>query len=143
MSSIKTRKHYVIFDMAFSALWAFFYMIAFIYMTNAWRKSDEMFNFAKSNILGAIIFAFLSIFCWVNSCQSFLNDESTKNFQTFSWDLLGWLTNDLRLDPRLLSPKELTKPVTRISIKLILAVQKTWAVGMESSPSKAVPNKVS
>ena len=66
MSSIKTRKHYVIFDMAFSGLWALFYFVAFCYMANAWRQSDEMFNFAKSNVIGAIVFAFLSVLTWVS-----------------------------------------------------------------------------
>jgi len=65
MSSIKTRKHYVIFDMAFSGLWAFFYFICFIYMCVAWSKTeDAKFTFASSNIIGAIFFAFLSIFAW-------------------------------------------------------------------------------
>jgi len=67
MSSIKTRKHYVIFDMAFSGLWAFFYLVAFIYMANSWRKSADMFNYAKSNIIGAIVFAFLSVLTWLGS----------------------------------------------------------------------------
>ena len=67
MSSIKTRKHYVIFDMAFSGLWAFFYFITFIYMCIAWSKTeDAKFDFASSNIYGAIFFAFLSIFGWVS-----------------------------------------------------------------------------
>ena len=70
MSSIKTRKHYVIFDMAFSGLWAFFYFVTFIYMCIAWSKTDDVkFDFASSNIYGAIFFAFLSIFGWV-SCLS-------------------------------------------------------------------------
>jgi len=67
MSSIKSRKHYVILDMAFSGIWALFYAIAFIFMANSWRKSDDMFSFAKSNIIGAIFFAFLSVFCWLGS----------------------------------------------------------------------------
>jgi len=66
MSSIKTRKHYVIFDMAFSGLWAFFYFVTFIYMCIAWSKTEEIrFSFASSNIYGAIFFAFLSIFAWL------------------------------------------------------------------------------
>ena len=92
MSSIKTRKHYVIFDMAFSGLWAFFYFVTFIYMCIAWSKTDDVkfdcrkkkiffffevqylivsyhfFTVASSNIYGAIFFAFLSIFGWVSAC---------------------------------------------------------------------------
>lgn len=68
MSSIKTRKHYVIFDMAFSGVWAFFYFISFTYMCIAWSKTeDTKFSFASSNIIGAIFFAFLSVFAWVSS----------------------------------------------------------------------------
>ena len=77
MSSIKSRKHYVILDMAFSGIWALFYAIAFIFMANSWRQSDEMFSFAKSNIIGAIFFAFLSVFCWV----SHMNIKSTVESQ--------------------------------------------------------------
>ena len=66
MSSIKTRKHYVIFDMAFSGLWAFFYFVTFIYMCVTWSQTEIRFNFASSNIIGAIIFAFFSVFAWVN-----------------------------------------------------------------------------
>ena len=72
MSSIKTRKHYVIFDMAFSGLWAFFYFITFVYMCVAWSKTEEVkFSFASSNIIGAIFFAFLSIFAWVKKNSLF------------------------------------------------------------------------
>jgi len=65
MSSIKTRKHYVIFDMAFSGIWAFFYFVTFVYMCVAWSKTEDLkFSFASSNIIGAIFFAFLSVFAW-------------------------------------------------------------------------------
>jgi len=51
--------------MAFSGLWAFFYFITFVYMCVAWSKTEEVkFSFASSNIIGAIFFAFLSIFAW-------------------------------------------------------------------------------
>ena len=51
MSSIKTRKHYVIFDMAFSGLWAFFYFVTFIYMCIAWSKTDDVkFDCRKKKI---------------------------------------------------------------------------------------------
>jgi len=65
MSSIKTRKHYVVFDMAFSGLWSFFYFITFIYMCVSWSKTQDIkFTFASSNIIGAIFFAFASVFAW-------------------------------------------------------------------------------
>jgi len=65
MSSIKTRKHYVILDMAFSGFWGFMFFVVFCYMCYSWSKSDAMFSFASSNIIGAIFFTFLSIFCWI------------------------------------------------------------------------------
>ena len=67
MSSIKTRKHFVIFDMAFSGFWGFMFFVVFCYMCYSWSKSDEMFSFASSNIIGAIFFTFLSIFSWVTN----------------------------------------------------------------------------
>ena len=79
MSSIKTRKHYVIFDMAFSGLWAFFYFVTFIYMCIAWSKTEEIrFSFASSNIYGAIFFAFLSIFAWVSEFEEYVCKLYTK-----------------------------------------------------------------
>ena len=65
MSSIKTRKHYVIADMAFSCLWAFFFFVAFVWMAYAWSQSDEKFSYASANIYGAIFFSLLSIGSWV------------------------------------------------------------------------------
>ena len=80
MSSIKTRKHYVIFDMAFSGLWAFFYFITFVYMVVAWSKTEEIkFNFASSNIIGAIFFAFLSIFAWVKKISKNPSGKAMPN----------------------------------------------------------------
>jgi len=65
MSSIKTRKHYVIFDMVFSGLWSFFFFVTFVYVVVSWSKTEDIkFSFASSNIIGAIFFAFLSTFAW-------------------------------------------------------------------------------
>ena len=87
MSSIKTRKHYVIFDMAFSGLWALFYFVAFCYMANAWRQSDEMFNFAKSNVIGAIVFAFLSVLTWVSRMPYVCHERKFSSGIAFSYPL--------------------------------------------------------
>eukprot|EP00095_Tigriopus_kingsejongensis_P010890 maker-scaffold1216_size55193-snap-gene-0.11 protein:Tk10890 transcript:maker-scaffold1216_size55193-snap-gene-0.11-mRNA-1 annotation:"synaptogyrin-1 " len=65
MSSIKSRKHFVIADLAFSSLWAFFYLVAFLIMSVAWSKSDEKYDYGSANILGAIFFALLSVFSWI------------------------------------------------------------------------------
>ena len=70
MSSIKTRKHYVIADMAFSTAWALFYFINFLYMGVTWSKTDlaknHRFNYAAANIYGAIFFSLTSVFSWVH-----------------------------------------------------------------------------
>jgi hypothetical protein len=41
-------------------------------MCYSWSRSDDMFSFASSNIIGAIFFTFLSIFCWVAFNISYL-----------------------------------------------------------------------
>ncbi len=66
-SSIKTRKHYVIVDMAFSGIWAFFYFVAFCFMCYSWSKAHAKFSYGSANIVGAIFFAFCSIGSWTGS----------------------------------------------------------------------------
>ena len=78
MSSIKTRKHYVLADLGFSAVWAGFYFLAFLVMCVAWSKSSEEYAFGSANIIGAIFFALLSIAAWVRTKQSQLLDGTLK-----------------------------------------------------------------
>lgn len=63
MSSVKTRKHYVMADLGFSALWSFLYFIGFCYLANQWSKSGEP-AYGGSNINASIVFAMFSIFTW-------------------------------------------------------------------------------
>ena len=72
MSSIKTRKHYVIVDMAFSGLWAALFALAVLYMSFTWANTDEKYSFASANVLGAIFFAFLSVGVWVREYTFYL-----------------------------------------------------------------------
>ncbi|XP_063362343.1 synaptogyrin [Cydia amplana] len=65
MSSVKTRKHYVLADMGFSAFWAFLYFVGFCYLANAWGKTDDPPIGTANNMQGAIAFCFFSIFAWV------------------------------------------------------------------------------
>merc|ERR1719273_509320 len=106
MSSIKSRKHYVILDMAFSGVWALFYAIAFIFMANSWRKSDEMFSFAKANIIGGIFFSFLSVFFWLGSVglayQRFKLDPIPhfhKGWAMRQWDKMEVNIKDIQRKP--------------------------------------------
>ncbi|XP_012273543.1 synaptogyrin [Orussus abietinus] len=65
MSSVKTRKHYVLLDLGFSGFWAFLYFVGFCYLTNAWNKSKQPPNdYGVNNVQGAIAFCFFSIFTW-------------------------------------------------------------------------------
>ncbi|KAA0185440.1 hypothetical protein HAZT_HAZT001242 [Hyalella azteca] len=65
MSSIKTRKRYVLADLGFSSFWSLLYFIGFCYLTNQWSKSDAPpGNIGVSNMQAAIAFCFFSIFTW-------------------------------------------------------------------------------
>ncbi len=66
-SSIKTRKHYVIADMAFSGAWAAFSAICFLVLVVGWTKTDtSRYGYATANVLGAIFFSLCSVFAWVS-----------------------------------------------------------------------------
>ncbi|XP_076382267.1 synaptogyrin [Megalopta genalis] len=65
MSSVKTRKHFVLLDLGFSGFWAFLYFVGFCYLTNAWNKSEKPDNnYGVNNVQSAIAFSFFSIFTW-------------------------------------------------------------------------------
>lgn len=65
MSSAKSRKHYVIADLAFSGFWALMYFVGFCYITSQWSDSKEPPNGVGSgNVTCAIFFSFLSTLTW-------------------------------------------------------------------------------
>ncbi|XP_076392089.1 synaptogyrin [Megachile rotundata] len=65
MSSVKTRKHFVLLDLGFSGFWAFLYFVGFCYLTNAWNNSKTPEgNYGVKNVQSAIAFSFFSIFTW-------------------------------------------------------------------------------
>ncbi|KAL6261055.1 hypothetical protein P5V15_008581 [Pogonomyrmex californicus] len=65
MSSVKTRKHFVLLDLGFSGFWSFLYFVGFCYLTNAWNKSkDPEGGYGVNNVQAAIAFSFFSIFTW-------------------------------------------------------------------------------
>ncbi|XP_071443631.1 synaptogyrin [Hetaerina americana] len=65
MSSVKTRKHYVLLDLGFSGFWAFLYFVGFCYLTNEWSQSKTPDgNYGVNNLQAAIAFSFFSIFTW-------------------------------------------------------------------------------
>nr|CAH7760872.1 unnamed protein product [Callosobruchus chinensis] len=68
MSSVKTRKHFVMVDLGFSAFWAFLYFVGFCYLTNAWGKSvTPPDGVGVSNVRAAIAFCFFAMFSWAGS----------------------------------------------------------------------------
>ncbi|KAJ6645369.1 Synaptogyrin, partial [Pseudolycoriella hygida] len=65
MSSVKTRKHFVLGDLGFSSLWAFLYFVGFCYLTNQWGKAEEPNNgYGVNNVRSAIVFSLFSIVTW-------------------------------------------------------------------------------
>lgn len=64
MSSVKTRKHYVLADLGFSGFWSFLYFIGFWYLASQWSKTDTEYPYGASNVKAAICFSFFSIFSW-------------------------------------------------------------------------------
>lgn len=67
MSSVKSRKHYVLADLIFHALWAFLYFVGFCYLTNQWGASAEPpLGYSSSNVVAAIVFCLFSTFTCVS-----------------------------------------------------------------------------
>ncbi|CAB3361923.1 Hypothetical predicted protein [Cloeon dipterum] len=65
MSSVKTRKHFVLGDLGFSAFWAFLYFVGFCYLANQWSDAETPEGgYGVSNVQAAITFCFFSVFTW-------------------------------------------------------------------------------
>ena len=132
MSSVKTRRHYVIGDLAFSGecrcifqrkhafsficvrhsfcgtgFWAFLYGVGFIYLASQWTKSDSSpaALAAGNNLRAAIAFSFFSIFTWVPN--SFL----TNNFQCRLFEYFCDFRLVVHFSPTNATVKELNRPL--------------------------------
>ncbi|XP_058798142.1 synaptogyrin [Phymastichus coffea] len=65
MSSVKTRKHYVLGDLGFSGFWAFLYFVGFCYLWSSWSSAERPKDgVGVNNVQAAIAFSFFSIFTW-------------------------------------------------------------------------------
>ncbi|XP_075231120.1 synaptogyrin isoform X1 [Lycorma delicatula] len=65
MSSVKTRKHYVLLDLGYSGFWAFLYFISFCYLANQWSNAQvPPGHIGVGNVQAAICFSFFSVFTW-------------------------------------------------------------------------------
>ncbi|XP_034102549.1 synaptogyrin [Drosophila sulfurigaster albostrigata] len=90
MSSVKSRKRYVMADMGFSAAWAFFYFIAFFYLWSQWSSAPmPPYGIGAGSMKTAIVFCFFNIFSWAlcafMAYKRFLigaGDEFTSAFET-------------------------------------------------------------
>ncbi|CAH1391050.1 unnamed protein product [Nezara viridula] len=71
MSSVKSRKHFVLIDLGFSGFWAFMYFVGFCYLANQWSNTtideDILEREGTSSIQAAIVFSFFSVFSWAAS----------------------------------------------------------------------------
>lgn len=77
MSSVKSRKHYVLADMGFHFLWAFMFFIGFCYLTNQWSASAEPpIGYSSTSVKAAIVFClFGMVSCVRFFVMSFLQDD--------------------------------------------------------------------
>ncbi|XP_017837645.1 synaptogyrin isoform X2 [Drosophila busckii] len=90
MSSVKSRKRYVMADMGFSAFWTFMYFVAFLYLWSQWSSAPmPPLGIGAGSMKTAIVFCFFSIFSWAlcafMAYKRFLigaGDEFTSAFET-------------------------------------------------------------
>ena len=73
------RKNYqLMYPFPISALWSFLWFVGFCYMTDKWRRRDEVpvavapHGHGRDNIQAAIAFSFFSIFTWVSWVKLFV-----------------------------------------------------------------------
>ncbi|KAH8237377.1 hypothetical protein KR038_010627 [Drosophila bunnanda] len=90
MSSVKSRKRYVMADMAFSAFWTFMYFVAFLYLWSQWSSAPPPpLGIGAGSMKTAIWFCLFSIVTWalcaLMAYKRFLigaGDEFTSAFET-------------------------------------------------------------
>lgn len=65
MSSVKSRKRYVLGDLGFSGAWTFLYFVAFIYLWSQWSSATAPPDGeGVGSVQAVIVFSFFSIFTW-------------------------------------------------------------------------------
>merc|ERR1719278_2539232 len=81
MSSVKSRKHFVLADLAFSSFWTFAYLISFATMIYQWTISDSPKpGFGQGSVRTAIFCSFLSVFAW-GGCALFSGQRYRQGFE--------------------------------------------------------------
>ncbi|CAL4181592.1 unnamed protein product, partial [Meganyctiphanes norvegica] len=84
MSSIKTRKHYVMADLGFSGFWSFLYFVGFCYLANQWSNTSPTPEYGVNNMQAAIAFSFFAIFPWAASAYLAFLRFKQGNAQEFA-----------------------------------------------------------
>jgi len=81
MSSVKSRKHFVIADLAFSGFWTVAYIFSFLTMLFEWTQSkDPESGFGQGSVRTAIVCSFLSIYAW-GGCALFSLRRYKQGFE--------------------------------------------------------------
>lgn len=130
MSSVKSRKHYVLADMAFHFLWAFMFFIGFCYLTNQWSASAEPpIGYSSTSVKAAIVFCLFGTFSCVSRSNWWLIliDEfssSRESPPTWPMSVIDW-----ELMWRLSSRPE----VRVVVVPDVVLPRMTWAPAMIST----------
>merc|ERR1712038_1802930 len=89
MSSVKSRKHFVVADLTFSGFWTAAYILSFLTMLYEWTESeDPISGFGQGRVRAAIICSFLSIYAW-GGCALFSWKRYKLGFEAAFSDVDG------------------------------------------------------
>merc|ERR1711953_222430 len=87
MSSVKSRKHFVVADLSFSSFWTVAYLISFCTMIYQWSISDNPISgFGQGSVRTAIFCSFLSVFAWAG-CALFSWQRYRQGFESAFTDI--------------------------------------------------------
>merc|ERR1711953_870575 len=87
MSSVKSRKHFVVADLAFSSFWTVAYLISFSTMIYQWSISSTPSS-GTGSVRTAIFCSFLSVFAW-GGCALFSLQRYRQGSEAAFTDLQG------------------------------------------------------
>merc|ERR1711879_787039 len=85
MSSVKSRKHFVLADLSFSSFWTVAYLISFCTMIYQWSISSTPSS-GTGSVRTAIFCSFLSVFAW-GGCALFSLQRYRQGFESAFTDI--------------------------------------------------------
>ncbi|XP_053309458.1 synaptogyrin-2 [Spea bombifrons] len=66
ISNVAQRRHIVLADLGFSALWSFLWFVGFCFLANQWASTNlSDIHIGQDNARAAIAFSFFSILSWI------------------------------------------------------------------------------